>query len=95
MDLAPFIGAISSGGKAIWAWIGVIRTQFARGDVAGRRYAFAPHDPEAAFDAVLVLLDRELNGKIAEASVKTGAFTGKALGAFLDAGAVWTRDDRD
>lgn len=88
MDLAPFVGALSSGASAVMAWIGVIKLQWARSNTADRRYAFAPGDPEAAFDAVLMLLDRELNAKLAKASVKTGAFTGKTLGAFLDAGAV-------
>lgn len=87
-ELAPFVGAISSGKDAIVAWIRVIRTQWARGDTASRRFAFAPENPEAAFDAVLVLLDRELNSGLARAGVKTGAFTGKTLGAFADAGAI-------
>ncbi len=87
-NLAPFVGAISSGGKAVIGWIRVAKTAHEKSQIASARYAFAPEDPEAAFDAVLVLLNRELGSKTAKASVATGAFTGKLLGAFADAGAV-------
>jgi hypothetical protein len=86
--LAPFMGAISSGGKALVGWIGVAKSAYDIHDVESSRYAFAPQDPEAAFDALIVLMDRDLKSDIAKASVKTGAFTGKLLGAFADAGAV-------
>lgn len=88
IEMAPFVGAISSGGKAIVGWIGVANSHWQRSKVADSRYAIATGDPEAAFDAVLVLLDREIMSETAKASVKTGAFTGKLLGAFADAGAV-------
>ena len=87
-DLAPFVGALSSGGKAIKGWIGVIRTDWQRTDFRNSRFAFAPEDPEAALDAVLELLTRDLHAQMAQAGVATGAFTGKTLGVFLDAGAV-------
>lgn len=87
-DLAPFVGAISSGGKAVVGWIGVARSQYQRDQIKDSRYAVAPGDPEAAFDAIIILLDREIASAAIRATVKTGAFTGKALGAFADAGAV-------
>ncbi len=87
-SVAPFVGAISSGGKAVVAWIGVAKTVYTKHDIAERRFAFAPEDPEAAFDAVLLLLKRDVISKSAKAGVATGAFTGKLLGAFADAGAV-------
>lgn len=88
VELAPFVGAISSGGKAVVGWIGVARSHWQRSKVADARFAIAPGDPEAAFDAVIVLLDREITAQTVRAGVKTGAFTGKLLGAFADAGAV-------
>lgn len=88
IEMTPFIGAISSGGKAVVGWIGVANSHWQRSKVADARYAIAAGDPEAAFDAVLVLLDREITSQTVRASVKTGAFTGKLLGAFADAGAV-------
>jgi hypothetical protein len=88
MNLAPFVGAISAGGKAVVGWIKVAKTGWDKHKIAGTRYAFAPKDPEAAFDAILLLLHRELGSNTAKASVATGAFTGKLLGSFADAGAV-------
>jgi hypothetical protein len=87
-DLAPFLGALSSGGKAIVGWAGVIKLQWDQYTMEQKRFAIAAGDPEAAFDALLLLVQREITSKAAQASVKTGAFTGKALGVFLDAGAA-------
>ena len=87
-DLAPFVGVISSGGKAIIGWIGVIKKEWDAIKLEDSRYAFAPGDPEAAFAAVVTLLDREIVSASARAGVKTAAFTGKALGVFADAGAI-------
>ena len=87
-ELAPFVGAISSGGKAIVGWIGVIRQQYGQYKMQDLRQDIAPGDPEAAFDALSALLDREIASAAARATVKTGAFTAKTAGAFADAGAV-------
>lgn len=87
-DLAPFVGAISSGGKAITGWIGVIKQQYGRYKLQDVRQAIAPGDPEAAFDALAALLDREIASAAGRAAVRTGAFTAKTAGAFADAGAV-------
>lgn len=87
-NLAPFVGAISSGGKALIGWAGVAKSAYTKYDLESRRYAFAPKDPEAAFDAVILLLKREIVSKSARATTTTVAFTGKLLGAFADAGAV-------
>ena len=87
-ELAPFVGAISSGGKAIVGWIGVIRKQYAEYKILDTRHAIAAGDPEAAFDALVKLLDREIASAVARASVKTGGFTAKAAGTFADAGAI-------
>lgn len=87
-NLAPFVGTISSGGKAIVGWVGVARKAYGLYDMKGYAYAFAPQDPSAAFDAVLELMKRQLHSTIAKASVATVAFTGKALGVWADGGAV-------
>jgi hypothetical protein len=87
-NLAPLLGTISSGGKAISGWVGVAKTAWTKSGAAESRYAFAAGDPEAALDAVLKLLNRELASKTAKASVATGAFTGKLLGTFADGGAI-------
>ena len=87
-SVAPFVGAISSGGKAVIGWIGVAKSAYSTHAMAGLRYAFAPVDPEAAFDALSEVMERDLASKTAKASVSTVAFTGKILGAFADYGAV-------
>ena len=87
-ELAPFLGAFSSGGKAIAGWIKVISAEFTAMKIADSRYAFAPGDPEAALNAIIVLLDREIKSEIARASVHTGAFAGKLAGAFADGGTL-------
>lgn len=87
-NVAPFMGSISSGKKMIVEWIGVARTVYKKYDTEDRRYAFAPGDPEAALDAVLELLIRERNSRLAKAGVATGAFGAKLGGAFADGGAV-------
>jgi hypothetical protein len=86
--VTPFIGAISSGGQALVGWGKVAWTAYNRYRVMDSRYAFAPGDPEAAIDAVIVLIDREIASGSARAGVKTAAFTGKLLGTFADGGAV-------
>ena len=86
--ITPFIGAISSGGKALAGWAGVAANAYKLNSVQGTRYAFAPGDPEAAFDAVVKLMEREIASGSARAGVKTVAFTGKLLGTFADGGAL-------
>lgn len=88
VQLAPFVGAISSGGAAIAGWIGVIRKSYALYDMQKNRYIIAHGDPMAAFNALTELLDREINSQMIRASVKSAGFTGKAAGAFADFGAV-------
>ena len=87
-ELAPFLGVISSGGKALIGWAGVAKAGWDKHKIAEKRFAIAAGDPEAAFDAVLALLQREIVSKAAQAGVKTAAFSGKALGVFADAGAI-------
>jgi hypothetical protein len=87
-NIAPLVGVISSGGKAVAGWAGVAEAAWRKNSIAEVRYAVAPADPEAAFDALLVLLTREVRTKTGKAGVATVAFTGKLLGTFADAGAV-------
>lgn len=87
-NLAPFIGAISSGGKALAGWVSVAKMAWDMAEMEERRFAFRPGDPEAAFKAVVMLLDREIAATTRKALTHTAAFTGKALGVFADGGAV-------
>jgi hypothetical protein len=87
-NVAPLVGTISSGGKAIVEWGKVAESAWRKHSIAEVRYAIAPADPEAAFDALLVLLTREIGTKTGKAGIATVAFSGKLLGTFADAGAV-------
>ncbi|WP_299872428.1 hypothetical protein [uncultured Cocleimonas sp.] len=87
-EVMPVVGLVTSGGKAVIGWIGVAKTVYDKKGMTDSRYAFAPEDPSAAFDAILTLLNREIASKTVAASKSTVAFTGKTLGFFCDAGAV-------
>ena len=88
-ELAPFLGAISSGGKAVIGWITVVKLAF-YDDARIKRatYAIRAGDPMAALAAVSALLDREINSEAAKAGIATAAFAGKMAGAFADGGAI-------
>jgi hypothetical protein len=87
-DVAPFVGALTSGAKAINEWRQVIQLQWQRYQTQKSSYAFAPGDPIAALESVVVLIERDRNQHVAAGSVKTAAFGGKVAGAFLDFGSV-------
>ncbi len=87
-NVAPFMGAISSGKKMVVEWIGVAKVQYQKYDTEDRRFAFAPGDPEAALNAVLELLRRERNSRLAKAGVASGAFGAKLGATFADGGAL-------
>jgi hypothetical protein len=86
--LAPFVGAISSGGKALAGWVTVARRYYESVKVEDARYAIKAGDPEAAFDAVIQLIDRDMKSEAGHAATATVGFTGKLLGSFADFGAV-------
>lgn len=87
-NLAPVLGTLSSGGKALKAWTECAYRHWQQVQMEDRRFAFRPGDPEAAFDAVIALLDREVRAAAKRAGIHTTAMTGKALGLALDAGAA-------
>jgi hypothetical protein len=87
-NVAPFFGSISSGKKAILGWCKVAVDAWKEYDSEKRRFAFAPGDPESAFDAVLKLLHDAKIAHAKAAGVATGAFALKLGLAFVDAGAV-------
>lgn len=86
--ITPFIGAISSGGKALAGWATVAKRYYESVKVEDSRYAIAAGDPEAAFDSVITLIDRDMKSEAGHAATATVGFTGKLLGSFADFGAV-------
>jgi len=87
-SVAPFVGAISSGGQAVKAWIDVARTQYRRHSTEAAGWTIQAGDPEKALAALLEMITKERNSLTRQAGVKTGAFGGKLAGGFLDAGVV-------
>ena len=87
-DLAPFVGAISSGFGAAKAWIDVARAAYRKHSTEAAGWTIAAGDPEAALQALIEMITRERNSLARQAGVKTGAFGGKLAGGFLDAGVV-------
>ncbi|MFG0275170.1 MAG: hypothetical protein ACF8QF_08935 [Phycisphaerales bacterium] len=87
-DIAPFVGAISSGFAATKAWIDVARAAYRKHASEAAGWTIAAGDPEAALQALIEMIARERNSLARQAGVKTGAFGGKLAGGFLDAGVV-------
>lgn len=88
-SIAPFIGSITSGGKALAGWANsakLIWDAVAYLENSGR--TIAQGDPDAAFRAMIALVDREIQIEMRSAAIATTAFTGKTLGLVLDGGAV-------
>lgn len=86
--ITPFVGMVSGGVKAVLGWAKVAKQLFKRSGFANARIAFAPGDPEAAFDAVMVMIDRELIQTVRKATTETVATISQAAFTLVDFGAV-------
>ena len=87
-NVAPFVGAISSGFGATKAWIDVARAQYRKHSTESSGWTIQAGDPEKALGALIKMIEAERNSLARQAGVKTGAFGGKLAGGFLDAGVV-------
>jgi hypothetical protein len=87
-NVAPFVGAISSGFGATKAWIDVARAQYRKHATESSGWTIQAGDPEKALEALIKMIAAERNSLTRQASIKTGAFGGKLAGGFLDAGVV-------
>lgn len=88
-SIAPFVGSISSGGKALAGWVKTAKLAWEQVSLlenSGR--TIAQGDPDAAFRAMVTLVDREIQIEKRSAAIATAAFTGKTLGLFVDGGAT-------
>ena len=86
--ITPFLGMISNGASAAMGWAQVIRQGWERHKLREITGAFAPGDPSAAFDAILVIVTRNLHAQIGDASITTGAFALQTGLFFADGGAI-------
>lgn len=88
-SVTPFVGAISSGGKAIMNWSRAAVTLYKRHDMMNSAGAsFAPGDPAAAFEAILCIMDREMHAYATTASIHTISAGAKAAFTAADFGAL-------
>lgn len=86
--VAPFVGAIQSGAKAIVKWGQAASGLHQRSAVSKGVNSFAPGDPAAAFEAIKVLLTREIHMNSAAATIHTVAASAKAAFTAADFGAL-------
>jgi hypothetical protein len=77
--LTPFIGMVTNGAKAAVGWAKVIKQGWDMYKLGQIAVAFAPGDPDAAFEAILVIVKRNLQAQIGDASISTSACASSLL----------------
>lgn len=87
-NVTPFIGAISSGGKAIKKWGSAAKGLYSKSKMSSAATSFAPGDPSAAFAAILQIQQREINTNTATASIHTVSAGAKTAFTALDFGTL-------
>ena len=88
-SIAPFIGSITSGGKALAGWATTAKLTWEKvAQLKNQGRTIAQGDPNTAFQAMLTLVDREINNAKISATIATAAFAGKTGGLFADGGAI-------
>jgi hypothetical protein len=87
-NVTPFVGTIKSGGQAIIKWGQAAKGLYSKHKMAEASGSFAPGDPAAAFAAILVIQQREINMYATSASIYTVSAAAKAAFTAADFGAV-------
>ena len=85
---APILGSLKSGVEMVKAWGAVAKTGVEKYEVTQARSLIAIGDPEAALDAVEVILNRELISNTASATSAIFTFSLQTAGLFADMGGV-------
>lgn len=88
VDAAPAIGCVTSGAKAVKDWVGVALNIRSRQDLESRGVAIRTGEPAAAFQGILLIIDRNIQKQTADAAIHSAAFVVKGIGIFADAGAA-------
>jgi hypothetical protein len=84
----PFLGAISSGIKAVGKWKDLAKNLYQQAQMSQASNSFAPGDPAAAFDAILRIMDRQATEYGVAASIYTVSSASKFATTAFDAGAL-------
>jgi hypothetical protein len=85
-SVTPFIGLISSGGKAVKDWVGVAQNVYKATEMESRYGDVRMGDPSAALEAIVAIIDRQIKKQTADAVIHTTAFTAKGISALADGG---------
>lgn len=85
---APFVGACKSGASAVVGWCKVAKGFYDKSEMSDARGSFAAGDPAAAFDAILLIMNRDIKQWATTAGIYTVGTVVKASGAALDLGAA-------
>jgi hypothetical protein len=87
-SVTPFVGAIKSGAKAIQNWAQAAHSLYTKSKIQGGAASFAPGDPAAAFEAIVLIQDREINNYTVTATLFTISAGAKAAFTAADFGTV-------
>jgi hypothetical protein len=85
-NVTPFVGVISSGGKAIKDWVGVAQNVYRATEMESRYGDVRMGDPAAALAAIVAIIDRQIKKQTADATIHTTAFSAKGIGVLADGG---------
>lgn len=81
--VAPFFGMVTSGKDAVFGLKDLASAIVSRRSIGQVRSAIRPGDPEMAFDAILVMLNRDIGARAADAGRASLAFIGQSLMALF------------
>lgn len=87
-NVTPFVGTIKSGRQAIIKWGQAAKGLYSKHKMVEASNSFAPGDPAAAFAAILVIQQREVDMYATSASSYTVSAAAKAAFTAADFGAV-------
>ena len=90
VEMAPFVGIFSSGGKMVKGWVDVAIMVSRRSDMAGHAVDLRAGDAAKALEAILQIINREMGKTVADAVIHSTAFAAKGLGVFADGGTATT-----
>ena len=89
-DMAPFLGVFSSGAKAVSEWASIAIMVSQRSDMAGHAVDLRAGDASKALEAILQIINRQIDKTVADAAIHSTAFLAKGLSALADGGTAST-----
>ncbi len=87
-SVAPFVGHIKSGGKALVEWAKTARSQYRLSDARDHQRGLLKGDPREACAGLIEILERDRNEHATKASMATAELGARTVASFLDGGAA-------